>query len=75
MRFGCYTGQDREEAREQILQEPSHILLTNYVMAEYIVLCLTIDTKKYSSHGQPIWKRLRPDSARGCGYHLRQNVY
>lgn len=38
VRFARYTGQDREEARERILQEPPHILLTNYVMAEYILL-------------------------------------
>ena len=38
VRFGRYTGQDREEARDRILQDPPHILLTNYVMAEYILV-------------------------------------
>ena len=38
VRFGRYTGQDRDEYRERILQDPPHILLTNYVMAEYILV-------------------------------------
>ena len=38
VRFGRYTGQDRGEDRERILEDPPHILLTNYVMAEYILL-------------------------------------
>ena len=38
VRFDRYTGQEREHDRERILQDPPHILLTNYVMAEYILL-------------------------------------
>ena len=38
IRFGRYTGQDQGEDRERILNDPPHILLTNYVMAEYILL-------------------------------------
>ena len=38
VRFARYTGQDREEAREAILKDPPHILLTNYVMAEYLLV-------------------------------------
>lgn len=38
IRFDRYTGQEREEDRERILNDPPHILLTNYVMAEYILV-------------------------------------
>ncbi len=38
VRFDRYTGQDRNEDRERILNDPPHILLTNYVMAEYILV-------------------------------------
>ena len=38
VRFDRYTGQEREEDRERILNDPPHILLTNYVMAEYILV-------------------------------------
>ena len=38
VRFGRYTGQDRDEDRDRILNDPPHILLTNYVMAEYILI-------------------------------------
>lgn len=38
VRFARYTGQDREEAREAILKDPPHIILTNYVMAEYLLV-------------------------------------
>ena len=38
LRFGRYTGQDRDEARNEILNNPPHILLTNYVMLEYMLL-------------------------------------
>jgi superfamily II DNA/RNA helicase len=37
IRFGQYTGQEKEDAREQMRKEPPHILLTNYVMLEYIM--------------------------------------
>jgi hypothetical protein len=32
------TGQTREETRQQLLQDPPHILLTNYVMLEYMLI-------------------------------------
>ena len=38
VRFASYTGQTSEEQRNRIQQEPPHILLTNYVMAEYLLL-------------------------------------
>jgi hypothetical protein len=38
VRFDKYTGQERDEARDRILQNPPHILLTNYVMLEYMLL-------------------------------------
>ena len=38
VRFDRYTGQEREEDRARILADPPHILLTNYVMAEYIMV-------------------------------------
>src|SRR5262249_46508656 len=33
-----YTGQDRGEDRDRILTNPPHILLTNYVMLEYMLI-------------------------------------
>ncbi len=38
LRFDQYTGQEREEDRARILADPPHILLTNYVMLEYMLL-------------------------------------
>lgn len=38
VRYARYTGQDKEEARQRILNDPPHILLTNYVMLEYMLL-------------------------------------
>ena len=38
VRFAQYTGQVKGEARQQILDNPPHILLTNYVMLEYMML-------------------------------------
>ena len=38
VRFDRFTGQERQEDRERIIAEPPHILLTNYVMAEYMLL-------------------------------------
>ena len=38
VRFASYTGQTSEEERNQIQQDPPHILLTNYVMGEYLLL-------------------------------------
>ena len=35
--FARYTGQDGHEAREQLLQSPPDIILTNYVMLELIL--------------------------------------
>jgi ATP-dependent helicase YprA (DUF1998 family) len=36
--FARYTGQDRGKERDRILTDPPHILLTNYVMLEYILI-------------------------------------
>lgn len=38
IRFDKYTGQERDEARQRILDDPPHILLTNYVMLEYMMI-------------------------------------
>ena len=38
VRFAKYTGQEQGDARDRILQDPPHILLTNYVMLEYMLL-------------------------------------
>jgi ATP-dependent helicase YprA (DUF1998 family) len=38
VRFERYTGQDKDDARQRILDNPPHILLTNYVMLEYMLL-------------------------------------
>ncbi len=38
VRFASYTGQTSEDERNRIQQEPPHILLTNYMMAEYLLL-------------------------------------
>jgi len=38
VRFARYTGQDDDDARRSILDQPPHILLTNYVMLEYVLI-------------------------------------
>ena len=38
VRFNKYTGQERDEERQRIQDNPPHILLTNYVMLEYMLL-------------------------------------
>jgi hypothetical protein len=38
VRYAQYTGQTREEVRAELLGNPPHILLTNYVMLEYMLL-------------------------------------
>jgi ATP-dependent helicase YprA (DUF1998 family) len=38
VRFEKYTGQERDEERQRIQDDPPHILLTNYVMLEYMLL-------------------------------------
>ena len=38
VRFDRYTGQTREEDRQRIFENPPHILLTNYVMLEYLLV-------------------------------------
>ncbi|HXH21153.1 MAG TPA: DEAD/DEAH box helicase [Dehalococcoidia bacterium] len=37
VRFDQYTGQTKNEDRPRILDDPPHILLTNYMMLEYIL--------------------------------------
>jgi superfamily II DNA/RNA helicase len=37
IRFQQYTGQENEEARQQMRDDPPHILLTNYMMLELIL--------------------------------------
>src|SRR5262245_39433624 len=36
--FSRYTGQDRGKERDRVLTDPPHILLTNYVMLEYMLI-------------------------------------
>ena len=38
IRFDKYTGETKREDRERIIQHPPHIILTNYVMLEYMML-------------------------------------
>lgn len=38
LRFARYTGQENNEARQAILNDPPHLLLTNYVMLEYMLV-------------------------------------
>jgi len=38
VRFARYTGQEKPDDRQRILDDPPHILLTNYVMLEYMLL-------------------------------------
>jgi hypothetical protein len=38
VRFARYTGQENQEAKNAILNDPPHILLTNYVMLEYLLI-------------------------------------
>ncbi len=37
IRFNQYTGQESEESRKKIRENPPHILLTNYMMLEYFL--------------------------------------
>lgn len=37
IRFGRYTGQEKEDKKTQLQQHPPHILLTNYVMLELMM--------------------------------------
>jgi ATP-dependent helicase YprA (DUF1998 family) len=36
--FAQYTGQTRNEVRNELLKDPPHVLLTNYVMLEYMLI-------------------------------------
>lgn len=38
LRFARYTGQEDEQARRAIIEDPPHILLTNYMMLEYLLI-------------------------------------
>ena len=38
VRFARYTGQEKTEDRNRIINDPPHILLTNYVMLEYLLI-------------------------------------
>jgi very-short-patch-repair endonuclease len=38
VRYAQYTGQTREEVRAELLRDPPHVLLTNYVMLEYMLI-------------------------------------
>jgi ATP-dependent helicase YprA (DUF1998 family) len=38
VRFAKYTGQEKDEERQAIQNDPPHILLTNYVMLEYMLV-------------------------------------
>jgi ATP-dependent helicase YprA (DUF1998 family) len=38
VRFARFTGQEKEEEKNAIRNDPPHVLLTNYVMLEYILM-------------------------------------
>ncbi|MBM3216925.1 DEAD/DEAH box helicase, partial [Candidatus Poribacteria bacterium] len=38
VRFACYTGQEKEDERTRTQQSPPHLLLTNYMMLELMLL-------------------------------------
>lgn len=38
VRFAKYTGETSNEERQQLINDPPHVLLTNYVMLEYLLL-------------------------------------
>ncbi|RAG32985.1 ATP-dependent helicase, partial [Burkholderia multivorans] len=38
VRFARYTGQESREKKQAVLDDPPHVLLTNYVMLEYLLL-------------------------------------
>lgn len=38
VRFRRYTGQERREEKNAIINDPPHVLLTNYVMLEYLLI-------------------------------------
>lgn len=38
VRFDQYTGQTRREVRPELLSDPPHLVLTNYVMLEYMLI-------------------------------------
>ncbi|MGQ9687402.1 MAG: DEAD/DEAH box helicase [Desulfobaccales bacterium] len=38
VRFARYTGQERREEKNAIINDPPHVLLTNYVMLEYLLI-------------------------------------
>jgi ATP-dependent helicase YprA (DUF1998 family) len=50
VRFARYTGQDDERRRDEIMQDPPDILLTNYVMLE-LILTRPRDAKVIKSAG------------------------
>src|SRR4029077_6780524 len=52
VRYERYTGQEKQDKRDQILNDPPHILLTNYVMLEYMLLrpAERILTSKATAH-------------------------
>ena len=52
--FGQYTGQEKEEKREQMRENPPHILLTNYMMLE-----LLLTRMRERSIRDAIYKNLR----------------
>lgn len=37
IRFGQYTGQEKEEVRQRLREDPPHVLLTNYMMLELLL--------------------------------------
>lgn len=38
VRFAQYTGQTKDDKKAELLNDPPHILLTNYVMLEYLLI-------------------------------------
>ncbi|NJP07392.1 MAG: DEAD/DEAH box helicase [Chloroflexaceae bacterium] len=50
VRFARYTGQERQEEKKQIQDNPPHILLTNYVMLE--LMLTRPDEFRFVEHGR-----------------------
>ena len=54
VQFNQYTGQETEEVRKKIRENPPHILLTNYMMLEYLLTRQSDDSIK-----RALFKNLR----------------
>lgn len=68
VRFDKYTGQERDEERQHIQDDPPHILLTNYMMLEYMHLrppagYRTLPIASALHEGLQAWLAIRPQGS------------